>query len=556
MRVNNDNTNDLSRQGPTIAVISGLLLLSTAIVYVTGGTSYAFPYLQLIPVLVAAARYEIAGGLIVGVIASLLLGPYMPMDVDAGTAQSTTNWLTRMVFFLLLGGMTGWLFAQVRAKDRQHDRLARVDRATGLPNQTALEEKIDATIANQPVLESTPPILFIVRITDFFEALDAVGADAGDELAAGTARLIESANPGLGPAYRFSAAELAFVTGHIAPEELASRAAEIKTTGEDPVNVRDVPVRVELCVGAEKARDEDAGRPYELVRRARLALFAAQDRNQDFAIFEPAFERSTRETFMLITRMRQAIKEEQFELFYQPKIRLSDGMVTGVEALIRWRDPVQGIVPPGQFIPKVERTSLIGPLTRFACHEACLFARRHPGLSIGVNISPRSLYDHRLMDELCEMIERFQVTAPSIEIEITEGTLAHDPGRAAKLLTRLRDYGVGISIDDFGTGYSSFSYLHHLPVTGLKIDRSFMTELNDSRQVKGIIRCIAGAGHELGLDVTAEGVETETQLGIVQKTGCDMAQGYYFTVPMPEADMDQWLADYRPESISQSSLKW
>lgn len=297
-------------------------------------------------------------------------------------------------------------------------------------------------------------------------------------------------------------------------------------------------------MGGAEARIDEVDRRSDPLRRAHLALFAAEERQQGYALYDKAYERANSETFRLITRVREALHQGHFELFYQPKIRLSDGVVTGVEALIRWRDPVDGLLAPGLFIPKVERTSLIGPMTRFAFGQACRFAEDHPDLDVAVNVSARNLYDDELLEELSGMLERLEVPAARIEIEITEGTVTHDPEQAARRLSHLRAHDVRLSIDDFGTGYSSFSYLHHLPVTGLKIDRSFLVEQEDDPRVTGILRCIAQAGQELQLEVVAEGIETEQQLATVREIGCNLAQGFYFAKPQPAKDFDHWLEQY------------
>lgn len=542
---NTEMTTSWTQEVSTLATIAGLLLLGTAIVYGTGGTGYAFPYVQLIPVLVAAARYQVVGGFVVAILGALLLGPFMPLDVAREIDQSTANWITRMLFFVLIGGLAGFLFTRIRQQDLERDQLARLDRSTGLPNRTALEEHLDETLKRHYFPDKNRPVLYIVRITDFFEALDVVGAEAGDDLARATASMIESAGLGLGKPYRFSAAEIAFVADSLPSDRISSTAAAIKAVGENPVSVGEVHVRVELCIGGERAKLEDAGRPYKFIRRAHIALAAAQERNQDYAVYDPSYDRSTRDTFLLITRLPRALRENQFELFYQPKIRLSDGLVTGVEGLIRWRDPEYGIVPPGQFMSKVELTSLISPLTRFVIHEASLFAQDHPHLNVSINLSPRNLYDKDLLDELCEMIERFESPVSHMEIEITEGTITHNPDSASSHLKRLRDYGIKVSVDDFGTGYSSFSYLHRLPITGLKIDRSFLLEMKTDSRVEGILRCITNAGHELGLEVTAEGIEEQSQLETIRHIGCDIAQGFYFTKPLPASELESWLASYQ-----------
>lgn len=527
-----------------ISVITILLVCGTAVVYLTGGTSYAFPYIQFVPVLTAAARYGMSGGIAVAVVGALLLGPFMPMDVQRGIDQSTANWLTRLAFFILLGGFTGWLFERVRTQLHERDRLARVDRPTGLGNRAALEERLEYALASSTTFGPGHTMVYIVRMSDFFDALDAVGFDAADELARTVAMHIEHEIPEVGASYRFSAAELAFIANGVESSQAGALAARIKSAGEQSVNVRGVPVRVELCIGGARARIDETDRRYDPLRRAHLALFTAEERQQGYALYDKAYERANREIFRLITRVREALHQGHFELFYQPKIRLSDGAVTGAETLIRWRDPVDGIITPGLFIPKVERTSLIGPVTRFAFREACRFAEDHPDLDVSVNISPRNLYDDELLEELSDILGRLEVPASGIEIEITEGTVAHDPDQAARRLSRLRGHGVRLSIDDFGTGYSSFSYLHRLPVTGLKIDRSFLVEQEEDPRVTGILRCITQVGRELELEVIAEGVETEEQLVTVREIGCDLAQGFYFAEPQPAEDFERWLEHY------------
>lgn len=199
--------------------------------------------------LVAAARYGMSGGIAVAILGALLLGPYMPMDVERGIDQSTANWLTRVVFFVLLGGFTGWLFERVRTQLHERDRLARVDRATGLGNRAALEERLEYALVSSTTFDPGHTMVYIVRMSDFFDALDAVGFDAADELAHTVALHIEHEIPEVGAPYRFSAAELAFITNGIESGQAGALAARIKAAGEQSVNVRGIPVRVELCIG-------------------------------------------------------------------------------------------------------------------------------------------------------------------------------------------------------------------------------------------------------------------------------------------------------------------
>lgn len=533
----------LRNEIPALLLIAGLLLLGAEIVYLTGGTGYAFPYVELIPVMVAVKRYRVYGGIAVAVVGAVLLGPLMPLDVEREIAQSTANWVARLGFFVLLGGFTGWLFDRARRQQAEGDRLARQDRPTGLGNRAALEEQLDRTVTAPATGRPGHPVVYIVRITDFVDALNAIGFEAADELVGAVARMIEQEVPEAGVPYRFSAAELAFLAEQIETDQAEVVAARIKAAGDRPVNVKGVAVRVELCVGGAEIRLDETDRRYEPLRRAYLALFTAEERYAGYGLYNEQYERSSQETFRLITRVRDALDAGHFELFYQPKVRLADGAVVGAEALIRWHDPEIGYIAPDLFIPKVERTSLIAPVTRFAFHQACEFAKAHPDLTVGVNLSARNLYDDALLEELCETLGGLGALASSLEIEITERTIAHDPAFVSERIERLRRYGVAVSIDDFGTGYSSFAYLHRLPITGLKIDRSFLVEQANDPRARGIVQCIVGAGRELGLEVVAEGVETPSQLQTVRDLGCHMAQGFYFAHPQPAPEFDKWLAN-------------
>lgn len=522
------------RTALTLGVILATLAGGTVIVHLTGGTGYAFPYVLFVPILIAAGVFGLPGAVLSAVAAGILLGPYMPLDVARGIDQSMQNWLTRLAFFVGLGTLAGGMFQRLRF-------LARRDRRTGLPNQTALEQRLEvalmrAQFARQPVS------VFLIRALDLEDALDAVGADAGDELVLTFALRLREELP-MERVFRYSASTLALIVESRDDTELRHCARRVQDIAEETLTVRDVPVRIEICVGiASSGEAQSSDRPHELIRRARIALGAAWERGQDYCFYSMRYERRTAETIRLIARLREGLDAGEFELHYQPKIALSGAAdrVAGAEGLIRWRDPGRGLIPPARFIPKVEQTRLIVPLTRFIARTAGDFVRAHPGLRLSINLAPRSLYDEELIADLVVALEQGQLEPERIEFEITETALMTEPEDAVRTLQRLRRLGVGVSIDDFGTGYASFEYLRRLPVTGVKIDQVFVRDIEHDSKTRNLVRCMIDVGHSLGLEVTAEGAETAGTIETLRGLDCDLVQGFFYTGALPAAELQDW----------------
>lgn len=522
---------------PTVGLA---LVLGTAIVYATGGTGYAYPYVMFVPILIAAAVFELPGAIVTAMLAGVALGPYMPLDVVRHIDQSTANWLTRLAFFAGIGAVAGALFGQLRREAADRDLAARHDARSGLPNQVALEDALAGAIARIPHAHDRVSLL-LVRAVDLAEVLEAVGADAGDDIVRVLARRFrERANVGGDAMFRFSASELALVVTGTDDDGLGRLAGELQVAAESGLVVRDVPIRIELAAGIVSTTRATEG-PYELIRRARIALFAAREREQDHCFYSWRFERRTAETIRLITRLADALEAEEFELHYQPKMRVDDRTIFGVEALIRWRDPEHGIVPPMQFMPKVEQTRLIQPVTRFVVHENARFLAAHEGLYVSFNLSMRNLYDAALIGELVELVGDGGIDPRRLEVEITETALMRQPEAALQALERLHRADIAVSIDDFGTGHASFEYLRRFPVTGMKIDRVFLGEADTDARTRSLLGSMIAVGHSLGLEVTAEGVEREAVLDTLAGLRCNCFQGYWLSPPLPEDALFEWL---------------
>lgn len=532
----------LSRRVNVTLFIALMVLLfagATALVYATGGTKYAWPYIALIPVVVAAARFGVIGGILGGLTGGLLLGPFMPLDVAADIPQQAGNWHVRLAFFTGIGTFTGVVFMLKNRESGLRATEARTDTDSGLPNNVALMEALEAFDGQS--------LLLLLRVRDLADVVEVAGTAGADELIYKLAARIHECLDRSVQVYRFSASQLMLVKPRPSesPEALAEQAAQCV---DEPIEAQGVPVHIELQMGSTTG-DASSTSPRDLVRQARMAVSAAAEHHSRHSHYTPGHETESARSIKLLARVRQGLRKNEFELHYHPKISAHDNRVDGCEALIRWRDADGSLIPPGHFIPRVERSALIDPLTRFVVDTACSFARQPEAQPVSVNFAVRNLLDRDLAMALARTASDNGIDAHNIEIEITEGTLIRDPVAAQKAIEKLRAEGFRVSLDDFGTGYSSFEYLQLLPLTGLKIDRTFVNALDKDPRSKELIICMIRVGHALGLEVVAEGVETEAQAAFLRDIGCDLLQGFYFARPMPQDDYSEWHQQYR-ESLA------
>jgi diguanylate cyclase (GGDEF)-like protein len=311
-------------------------------------------------------------------------------------------------------------------------------------------------------------------------------------------------------------------------------------------HVGGVTLDVTLSIGIS-VNGDDASSAAVLLRRAEVAMYDAKEGLSGVARYSPDRDPYSSRRLSLIGDLARALDDQTLELHYQPLADPATGRVACVEALLRWSHPVWGHVPPDEFIPLAEHTGLIRPLTRFVVDTAvrqCV-AWRDAGTPVlmSVNISARNLLEPELADSVARVLVQAGLPASMLKLEVTESAIVADPERAVHALDRLVDLGLSVSIDDFGTGYSSLTRLRNLPVHEVKIDRTFVRHLADQSEDLAIVRAVISLGHDLGLNVVAEGVEDEQSWRILQDLGCDLVQGYYLAKPMSADFMTTWLRD-------------
>jgi EAL domain-containing protein (putative c-di-GMP-specific phosphodiesterase class I) len=297
---------------------------------------------------------------------------------------------------------------------------------------------------------------------------------------------------------------------------------------------------------------EDGSDVYDLMKNADTAMYHAKEQGRNnFQFFAPRMNAEAERFFNLEHRLRGAVEGHQLRLHYQPLIDLHHKTVCGMEALLRWQDPEQGMISPGDFIPVAEETGLIVPIGAWVLAEAMEQNRRwqeagYPAMPVSVNLSPRQFRQHDLVETVREALAATGQPAHLLELEITESTLMHDMDETLAKLNALSAMGVRLAVDDFGTGYSSLAYLKRFPVHKLKIDQSFVRDLTDDKDDAAIVAAIIGLARSLGLEALAEGVERDTQLAMLAGLGCSKFQGYYFSRPLPA---EQAEALFRPEVL-------
>lgn len=414
------------------------------------------------------------------------------------------------------------------APDPQHR-----DPLTALPDRGGLRTEMHRLLTADP---ATRLALLVLDLNQFKEVNDTLGHAQGDELLRAVAgRLTEVAMEG-DLVCRLGGDEFALLLVHEGPERAQLVAADVETAIAHPIVLDGVYIQAGVSIGAafspEHGDDADL-----LLQRADVAMYQAKSANETFRKYDPLDDRFTMRRLKLLGELPRAINEGELCVHYQPKIDLHSNTVIGVEALVRWNHPDHGMVPPDEFIELAEVSGLVRELTRqvleTSVEQLCAWDDEGIHLTAAVNLSVRNFSDADLPIFVEQCLERFEIEPTRLTLEITESEVMDDVVLALSVLERLNSLGVHSSIDDFGTGYSSLAYLRQLPIDEIKIDRSFVGTMAVNQNDTVIVRSIIELGHNLDLDVVAEGVEDEWTLESLRNMGCDQAQGYYFSKPVP-----------------------
>jgi diguanylate cyclase (GGDEF)-like protein len=415
------------------------------------------------------------------------------------------------------------------------ERLARYDAMTGLENRGAFQERLQAELA---ALADRPLAILWVDLDKFKEINDSLGHPAGDRVLCTVARQLSQIVEGRGCVARFGGDEFVLLASGERPGFAEELAREVMRGLLVPIDLDGASIQVTGSIGVAIA-PTDGTDTDTLLQHADMALYHAKANGRnDFCLFQPAMEEEFLELRGLETSLRTAIEKGELEVYYQPIVNLKTGRISSCEALLRWHHPELGPVSPSRFIPLAESTGLITPISHWVLGQACAAAAKWPGdVSVAVNMSPALLKDLHLSHMILSALYTSGLPARRLELEITESVLLEESAQSNSLIREFQKIGLKLSIDDFGTGYSSLTYLKKYAFDKIKIDTSFIADVTKSREARAIIHALVGLAAELGIDIVAEGIETETQLGYVTGAGCTAAQGFYLGRPMPEAEI-------------------
>jgi diguanylate cyclase (GGDEF)-like protein len=429
---------------------------------------------------------------------------------------------------------------------RDKERQALHDALTDLPNRTLFQQRLETALV-EARRDGSVLGLLLLDLDRFKDVNDTLGHPAGDSLLEVVARrLVSAVRPGDTVA-RLGGDEFAVLLPDIDhPTDAIEVAGRIKQALAEPFRLEGLLMDVDVSIGV--ALSPVHGTESEvLMRRADVAMYVAKGEQTGIEVYDVSRDPNSPARLGTATALREALDLGQLELHYQPKVSLADGTVVGVEALVRWRHPERGLVPPDDFIPLAERTGLVHRVTayvlRAALSQVALWWDDGIRVPVAVNVSMRDLQETDLAGLVAAELDAHGLPSSCLVLELTESVLAHDPGRAVATLRELADLGVLSSLDDFGTGYSSLVLLERLPVAEIKIDRSFVRRLDEPGADSAMVRSIVGFAHGLGLAVVAEGVETSLSWKALRDMGCDVAQGYRVARPMPSAQATQWLVE-------------
>jgi diguanylate cyclase (GGDEF)-like protein len=483
----------------------------------------------------------------------ILKKPFEPIEVQQCAGALSRKWQHERALRAHVESLEQVIATRtenLEAANRQLRHLATHDALTDLPNRVLLDDRLEQAIAHADRAGQSFAVMMLDL--DRFKIInDSLGHHAGDAVLKEIAGRLHQVVRSIDTVARFGGDEFVLVIGPSLPPanaaEIAKRANEALRQSIR-VGATDLHVSSSIGIASYPADGRSAER---LLAHADAAMYCAKQRGRNnYQCFAPGMDEQTLERTNLESELHHALRLQQLELYYQPKVDTATGDVRSAEALIRWRHPKRGLIPPAQFIPLAEECGLIHEIGAWVVREACRQCAAWqsagvPPLRVAVNVAASQFRRGDLLDLIRGALQEAQLEPHFLEIELTESVVMTDPEGTAGILEQLSRMGVMVSVDDFGTGYSSMNYLRRFPIDKLKIDRGFLQNLITSSDDASIVRAIVSLAHSLRLKVVAEGVETPEQLTFLRTLGCDQYQGYHFSPPLPASEFARLVCDWQ-----------
>ncbi|HUX79366.1 MAG TPA: bifunctional diguanylate cyclase/phosphodiesterase [Alphaproteobacteria bacterium] len=515
-----------------------LLILGYLIVQLTGGTEYAYLHILYIPVILSGFVFSLPGGVAAGLIAGLLMSPFMPSEYAYEHTQPFSSWALRMFIYTLVGVISGVGASIFKAYIKELELKQITDALTGLPNHQGLAKIFSETAQTT---DNTFTIV-VVELNQIQKISAAVGEEGTSHLTKQVAESLRQAVGNNGILGRLQAHSFAIL---IPDQEKAQEVLrKFNSLSEITYLVNNIPLFVEMRFGISQYPDDDKDLN-QLIRKAQLAIKTNQNQTEQVSRFDKSVSDSSERNLMILNSFKTAIDTHSLVLEYQPKAYLKTGKVMGFEALVRWSDPVLGSINPMDFVPLIEETLLITPFTRWVLETA--LSQMHQWkvegilVPVSVNFSIKNFHDTSMLETLEKLLENYKIPPRYLEVEVTETSVATSISTIASALGNLREVGISIAIDDFGTGQASQQYLFELPINTVKIDKLFVQSIAHNPAAAAIVKNAITLAHELNLEVIAEGVETHNQYDILKKWKCDAGQGYLIGRSMKADEATKWL---------------
>jgi len=522
----------------------GVLIAISSIVFATGLVSYYHTGQISVCGFVQAQTENVALWMLDGI-------PF----VFAVWGQYSSSAVARQAGVLALDQMRE-LRIKTEHLEKQSQYAATHDELTSLPNRALFYSQVERAIfhANQ---EHRQLSVLLVQIENFKDICSTLGWIRSDLMLQQISIRLQRISPDREKMAKIDGNLFGILLNDIADIQASEQFARIIQKAMEQSFVVDrhqfsVHSNIGIVHFPEHGVDVDA-----LIQRAGVALDIAQTSNTGYAIYEASLDTHSPRRLTLMSELRHALNYSELELFYQAKISVQTGKLEGAEALVRWHHPQYGFISPDEFIGMAESTRMITQLTLWAMKQVFLqcanWYSQGLEIKISMNLSTKDLHDPELPDRIADAEAKSGIKPEWVILEITEGAVMNDPERALEIIERLHDMGYRFSIDDYGTGYSSLAYLKKIPLAELKIDKSFVKDILISDNDAVIVKATINLAHNLGLQVTAEGVESQEILDRLKEYGCDLAQGYYLSNPLSVADFDQWLRDSKKQAANRAS---
>ena len=525
----------------SIAVISMLIISSWIYIIFLGKQSYIHLHLLYIATIIASIIFKLSGGLLIGLTNGIILGPISSWQLN-GNIFKINSWIGGFFLSLMVGIISGGLLEILNDKVNKLAQQGYYNQITNLPNKQSLHMKLKRSINFNKIIDKEF-VLLTISIDNFADIFSIIDYRQSDDFLRKVAQHFSEYLGDDDKLYHSHNNKFNILLYNYNKTEALNWTKKYSAFLQEPVMFNGIPVYLKTSIGLA-SYPEHSNEGDEIVNKSYVAMNKARANNLNYRWYHSNTDKISQQNFLLLGDVKEALRKEEFELHYQPKVDIKENKIVGLEALIRWNYPGRGYIPPNQFIPQVEQTGLINSLTSWVLEQAIKdwIKMKEAGfeLDISINITARNLHDPDFIADIESILNKYDINPSFLEFEITERDIMEKFSQTKKVLNNIVRLGINISLDDFGTGHSSLAYLKYLPNETIKIDRAFIKDILIDDKDRIITKTAVKMAHLLNKTVVAEGVEDRQSIEVLKEMGCDMVQGYYISKPKSLCDIKDW----------------